>query len=725
MVFIASSCALFAQDDAILVLDSLTRQPIEFVHVILKDKVTGKQFVTTTNIHGKADNQAVNPSDLILSFVGYEVKKTTILPNKKYVFTLTQGSMGLDEVVVTGQYAPVSEANSVYKIKLLSDEQIQNRGAVTLNQVLNDQLNVRITQDNVVGSGMTIQGLGDNNLKILLDGVPITGRLDGKIDLSQINLENIERIEIVEGPMSVMYGSNSLAGTINLITKKAKKNQTNYGGKFYYESVGVYNADGWLNLGGKNDIGKFTFGRNFFDGWDPIDTGRAKQWNQKEQYFGNAAYDHDFKTWKLGYMVDGLWEQVKDKGDRRSEYSNYAFDDWYTTTRLINTLKADINSIDKYNLNILGSYTMYERSKVRYNRDLVNLTQEPTSNPTDHDTTNINSIMMRSVLSSGYDGKLNYQIGLDFNWENITGGRVLGTPEIGDYALFTNLKWELTKQFTIQPALRFAYNTNYTAPVVPSINFQYKHEHNWQVRLSYAQGFRAPSLKELYLEFVDANHNILGNPNLEPENSRHLHAFFSWNHNYDNVHQLKIEPSLFYNDIDNMINLTQIQGTYFTYLNVDNYTTFGGKVEVNYAIHPDFDFKFGYSHIAYSNRLYDEVGGDKFLYSPEFSASFNYWRANKKFRFNVFYKYNGAIPTFRAGDNGDAIQVLLPAYNTMDVTASYSFWKNKLTVSGGAKNLFDVTNLGITNGSGGVHSGDNFVVSWGRSYFLSLKFSFL
>ena len=81
------------------------------------------------------------------------------------------------------------------------------------------------------------------------------------------------------------------------------------------------------------------------------------------------------------------------------------------------------------------------------------------------------------------------------------------------------------------------------------------------------------------------------------------------------------------------------------------------------------------------------------------------------------------MPWFRVGDNGEAEQTLIPAYNLLDVTCSYAFWKNRLTVSAGAKNLFDVQNLDVMNSGGGVHSSGSFPVSWGRTFFASLKFS--
>ena len=718
-----ASCVLYAQDAIIRVLDASTDQPIEFVHLIFTDNVTGKKYLTTTDVNGYAENLVKNPSALVVTFVGYEAIHTRVEPGKSYTYKLLPGNQQLEEVVVTAQYAPVSESNSVYKIKVLNREQIDNRAAITLNQLINDQLTIRVSQDNILGSGLQIQGLGDNNLKILIDGVPVAGRLNGNIDLSQINLDNIERVEIIEGPMSVVYGSNALGGTINLISKKPKRNQFGAGAKGYYESVGVYNTDFWFNAGGKNTSAKVNVGRNFFDGYNPTSFERWQQWKLKEQYFGNATIQHDFKTWNISYTLDGLWERIKDKGDRRSEFSNYAFDSWYTTNRWMNTLAADVSSIPNHRLNAMASYTWYSRSKVKYNRDLVNLTQQPTSNPDDHDTTLINTLLLRSTLSSSYDGALNYQVGIDLNWENTSGGRIEGAPEIGDYAVFGSLQYRINESWVLQPALRYALNTQYASPLVPSFNVQYRASDNIQFRFSYANGFRAPSLKELYMEFVDANHNILGNPDLQPENSHHLHANMVWLKQFNEVNTLKVEPSLFYNYLNNMINLTQIQGTSYTYLNIDSYTTFGGKIQVTYNIHPDFNFMLGFAQLGFSNQQYQDLGGDQFLYSPEFTAAFNYWRASKKFKFNITYKYNGDVPGFRLGDAGEAIQTNIPAYNLMDATCSYAFFKNRLTLSGGVKNIFDVTNLDIQNSSGGVHSSGSFPVSWGRTFFAGIKFS--
>ena len=101
----------------------------------------------------------------------------------------------------------------------MDEKSIAASGASQLNQLLNSQLNFRISQDPILGSGAALNGLGGEGLTVLVDGVPVRGRLNGQVDLSQLSLNNVERVEIVNGPMAVEYGTNALAGTINLITK--------------------------------------------------------------------------------------------------------------------------------------------------------------------------------------------------------------------------------------------------------------------------------------------------------------------------------------------------------------------------------------------------------------------------------------------------------------------------------------------------------------------------
>jgi len=120
----------------------------------------------------------------------------------------TTRAKDLEGVVVTGQYKPQSVKNSVYQVRTISKEKIQKQGATKLQDVLNNELNIRFSQDAATGgSNVTMMGLSGQNVKILLDGLPLLGRqgANNEININQIDINSIERIEIVEGPMSVVY----------------------------------------------------------------------------------------------------------------------------------------------------------------------------------------------------------------------------------------------------------------------------------------------------------------------------------------------------------------------------------------------------------------------------------------------------------------------------------------------------------------------------------------
>ena len=92
-------------------------------------------------------------------------------------------SVKLDDVVVTAQYAPTDSKNALQNIRTIERETIDRLGANNLEQLLQQDLNVRIQQDPILGSGMSMLGVGGENVKIMIDGVPMVGRLNGSIDL--------------------------------------------------------------------------------------------------------------------------------------------------------------------------------------------------------------------------------------------------------------------------------------------------------------------------------------------------------------------------------------------------------------------------------------------------------------------------------------------------------------------------------------------------------------
>jgi outer membrane receptor for ferrienterochelin and colicins len=706
----------------IVVRDNASGAPVEYAHLLFEEE-GGRRDFAVTDAQGQGPNLLKAPGKVTISFVGYQSLEVKLKPDQPVVVRLLPGSQDLREVVVTGQFRPQGESQSVFPVKVLKTADFEARGAVTLNQVLNNQLNIRISQDNVLGSGISMQGLSGENVKILVDGVPLVGRLNGNIDLSQINMAEVERIEVVEGPLSVTYGSNALAGTINIITKKPVKGQNTASISQYYESVGLFQTDlaGMVALGGPWSA-KWGGNRYFLDGWSPpgLDTGRSLQWNQKEQYNAYAGLGYSGK--RLTLYLDGryLWEQIKDKGERRSAFSDYAFDTWFTTQRGMGTVSGTYTPSARGNLQYMASYSVFNRSRIRYNTNLVEGGQTPTTNPSDHDTTRYLNAVSRSSWNSTTASPWNYQVGYDLNWESASGDRIGGGVQtMLDVALFGSLQWQPTNRITIQPALRVSYNSAFAADPVPSLNLRYAASDQWVWRASYARGFRAPSIKELHMEFIDANHNIIGNPNLTPEFSHNLQASATYTRIWG-TQTLRISPNAFYNDLYNVIQLAPIDGLRYTYLNINNKKTWGGKLEAQLNIHPDFSFTAGGSALWQTLNI-DGTTDETVYFSPEANLIFSYWRPSKRFNFTISYKFTGNTPLAAVDDFEQVSVITIPSFHLLDVSVTQKLWKNRVELTAGGKNLINYTNFQVT-ATGGVHgSGGNLPIAWGRTFFASLK----
>src|SRR5690606_15439239 len=199
--------------------------------------LTNEKGETTLNFLGQSE------LNVEVSYIGFVKLTQTVYPNTNVTFRLKEDVVSLNSFVVTGQYAENNPEKAVQKITIIDQEKINKMAAVNLTDVLENETNIRLSQDGVLGSSMSVQGMSGENVKILIDGLPVIGRLDGSIDISQINLNDVERIEIVEGPMSVNYGTNALAGVVNIITKKGGKDKAGIKLNTFYENIGTYNID--------------------------------------------------------------------------------------------------------------------------------------------------------------------------------------------------------------------------------------------------------------------------------------------------------------------------------------------------------------------------------------------------------------------------------------------------------------------------------------------------
>jgi len=737
MLYIACmlTSSVYSQTAKIKLVDSKSNEQVSYATILFIDLSTKKEYFKVSDEKGVVENPCKNMALIKISCIGYNAMNDTVSAGKAYEIALLPTIFSLDDVVVTGSFKPQRADKSIYNIKVVGQKKFEEQGANNLKDILSTQVNMNINQDPALGSSLKIKGLTGNNVKILVDGVPVIGRMGGNIDLSQLNLYNIDHIEMVEGPMSVIYGSDALAGAINIITKENKSSNFGLTTNAYYETAGTYNIDGSVNFRRKRHSFSLSGSRNFFDGFS-TDTLRAQSWKPKEQYNFDAYYMYTHDKAKIKYQVSFMNERLWDQGNLLEPKFYTAFDSWFYSKRLTNRLDYERTLNNGLSIKMLAAYSLYQRSKITYLKDLSTLDQVESPNSSDHDTTDFNSFVYRFVLGEENTAKkLNYALGLDLNHETGTGKRIVDNKqEIGDYALFASVKYSPAKILSFQPGLRFAYNTSFNVPPVPSVNIRWEPSARFNVRASYARGYRAPTLKELYIYFVDVNHNIQPNENLKAEYGHNLDISMSYNSEKDKkIHYTGVDFGLFYNNMHNIIQLAIRNdigsiGAY-QYINVVNYNTLGYQASLSYDFYPHLEFALSLGQTGtYFSFNEKKASLSDYKFSEDINTNIGWYIPAIKLKLSAYYKYTGTSWLFTIDENNEVSTGKMNGYHNLDFTVLRKFFSNKLALSTGLKNVLNNTNIDISgNVSNGIHTSGsgNSPVSYGRLFFIKVSYNLL
>ncbi|MBW7867966.1 MAG: TonB-dependent receptor [Brumimicrobium sp.] len=741
LFFLISHSVLLGQ--TITVISSNDKHPLP--HARIEIAIQNKVYNFLSDIQGNIEIGSAYQNLYCKLTISYPDFNTITIPNiritKDTTFTLSPTINEYEEVVVTAQYKAQLIENAVHNIAVIDRKQIESMAAQNVIEAINNQLNIHISEDNILGANIQLQGIGGENVKILIDGIPVTGRQNGNIDLAQIPIENIERIEIVEGPLSVNYGTDALAGTINIITKQNQKNTWEITSNNYSESSGKLNNS--LSIGGKfkNHQIILNGGRHFFDGWDPshkifdyrnpiADSSRVLLWKPKTQLFGGLNYQFRGTHASLVFNGQYLDEKIINRGYPRPPYFETAFDDYYQTQRINQSLDYQYYFKHNHTLSLTAGYSGYFRKKNTKIRDLTTIDDVITSNPDDQDTSTYHSIMLRGrYIQAKDDKKFNYEVGFEILQEYAFGKKILHKHKnIGDYALYTSAEYSPLPSLTFRPGIRYSYNTQYKAPLTPSMNIKWtffnKDKHDLALRFSYARGFRAPSIKELFYTFVDANHNIIGNKDLKAESSDNFNLSFHENQRIADV-VIKNKLSVFYNIIYNQIALAQKSVNEYSYFNINRFTTTGFQFESS-ILYKGLSAGLGFGYIGRYHKIVSDKTflNNQFLFSPSINSQIQYNWEKIGLQFALFYRYIGELPQIFGDENGNYTLSIIKDYHLADFKISKYIWNKRLTISVGVKNIFNVINVSGSEGSAiSAHSSGGSgqtTIGMGRTYNLGI-----
>jgi outer membrane receptor for ferrienterochelin and colicins len=256
------------------------------------------------------------------------------------------------------------------------------------------------------------------------------------------------------------------------------------------------------------------------------------------------------------------------------------------------------------------------------------------------------------------------------------------------------------------------------------LNTKFSLSQHLDLRLAYARGFRSPSLRELYFNFFDANHQIIGNPDLKAETSHSFTGSLAWVRTNKQQTTYTATATGFYNDIKNLIDyaLSPNNSNLFILTNVSDSKTRGANLQGT-VTHKGLSASAGASYTGFYNQ-YSEVDEslDYIQWSPEITASIGYSFSKIGLDANFFYKYTGKRP-FYVTDGSIITLARQNCYHWGDLTVNKKL-AGLFIVSAGIHNLFDATRVSSTRSGSGTHASDGGrIVGYGRSFFAGLVFN--
>jgi outer membrane receptor for ferrienterochelin and colicins len=405
-----------------------------------------------------------------------------------------------------------------------------------------------------------------------------------------------------------------------------------------------------------------------------------------------------------------------------------ALDQEYLSRRVMQQLQGSYTINNNLSFQSQAAYTDYSRQV--YSTNVSQNTKQVTiAAPINQSLDEIKGFTFRSTAFYKLSSFVSFQPGVDINLESGKGQRLKeGNNEVNDYAFFLTSEITPSSKISIRPGLRFIKNSVYDAPpVIPSINAKIVLASNLDLRLSYARGFRSPSLRELYFNFFDANHQIVGNPDLKAETSHSFNGSLTWKKVSANEVVYSTVLGGFYNNVKNLIDyaIDVNNPAIFKVTNVANSKTAGVTLSTNMKYKQwNISVGAGYTGI-YNTYSENDTELPQLQWSAEVNSTVSYKFSKIGLDANLFYKFTGKKPYYAINNNTQEVVLSeQEGYHMADFTVNKKLFK-LFSLNAGIRNLFDVDRITSTYASGGTHSGGDGVrnIANGRSFFAGLTFN--
>ena len=520
----------------------------------------------------------------------------------------------LNDVVVTGTRTPHLLKDVPVQTEVVTSRDFKRTGAKTVDEALTSSIGVTINED-LSGQGASLRGIEGDRVLILVDGERAVGRVRGSIDLSQYALNNVEKIEIVKGNGSTLYGSDAMGGVINIITKRPKA--TKLGGDVYFDYGKYKQVNPSADLKYGNDNTALLIGGKYYStaGFDLIDSTLHTEGVENIKRTNLSAKINHKLTSKWTSTLSGRFmDESKDwiESERKilniSDTADVPYNDEERNKRYEGSLSFDYLSGDKYSMKFRLFGSFYDHNWNKY----------AASDGSWVDTSDTEDKFYEMSYTSNYviGEKHIATYGLDYSYQDLTSTELISTKEANkSFSAYLQYEYQINKKWNFVLGERVEDHSAYGTHFTPSLNVMYKSSDNFKVRGFVGKGFRAPSIKEQYFVFdhTSAGYIVYGgnafDPNIFPgsifkdlkqENSINSSISVEFSYGTIGLHRL----TYFYNHLDDMIDFILIKidpqkyfrGIY-VYQNIETAITQGIEWESRIRLSQSIDFSFSYNYL--------------------------------------------------------------------------------------------------------------------------------
>lgn len=490
----------------------------------------------------------------------------------------------LDEVVVTGTRTPKFLKDVPIQTRVINAKELAKLDATNVQDLLQQELpGVEFSYAMNQQTHLNFSGFGGQGVLFLVDGERLAGETMDDVDFTRLNMDNVERIEIVKGAASALYGSQAAGGVINIITKRSQQPWTlQVNARYAKHNEQRYGASFGLNRKHLNNMLTAHFNR--IDNYDVHSAANPatriistvygdKTLNVRDQLVWSPTENFHL-TGRAGYFFRETVRSA-DQPERYRDFTGGLRMNWSISER--DELQASY-AFDQYDK---SDYQRITRLDIR-------------------DYSNVQN-SFRLLYNHSFDGGDVLTVGSDLMHDYLYNINLNGeTREQDSWDLFAQYDWRISDEWEAVGALRYDYfSDGKDSHVTPKLNVCYKPLPNLAIRAGYGMGFRAPTLKEKYYNFDMSGIWIVeGNADLKSEVSHNFNLSAEYTKGRYNL-----TASAYYNKVRNKLSTSAPyfktaadKLPYLPYANLDDYNVCGGEIGVQAKWDNGFGARLTYAY---------------------------------------------------------------------------------------------------------------------------------